>query len=79
MNKKRKSEIEDIIGNLQNEFERLSAVAEEERDAYENLPEGLQCSERGELMSENADNLEECSNNLSDAITLLIDILDDNS
>lgn len=54
MNKKRKSEIEDIIGNLQNEFERLSAVTEEERDAYDNMPEGLQYSERGELMSENA-------------------------
>lgn len=79
MNKKRKSEIEDIIGNLKNEFERLSAVAEEERDAYDNLPEGLQYSERGELMSENADNLEECSSNLDDVITLLKDILDDNS
>lgn len=79
MNKKRKSEIEDIIGNLKNEFDRLSAVAEEERDAYDNLPEGLQYSERGELMSENADNLEECSSNLEDVITLLEDILDDNS
>lgn len=79
MNKKRKSEIESIIGNLQNEFERLSAVAEEERDAYENLPEGLQCSERGELISENADNLDECSSNLENVIIGLHDILDDNS
>lgn len=33
-------------------------MAEQERESFDNLPEGLQASERGEAMEENADDLE---------------------
>ena len=36
----------------------IDEIAGEEREAYDNLPEGLQVAERGERMSEIADALE---------------------
>ena len=44
---------------LENCHEELSIAAEEEREAFENMPEGIQESERGEIMEQNADELEE--------------------
>lgn len=71
MNKQRRAEIKDIIETLESAKEDLEMVAEDERYSFDNLPEGLQCSERGEVMEENADNLEEASSNIDDIIELL--------
>lgn len=71
MNKQRRAEIKDIIETLESAKEDIEMVAEDERYSFENLPEGLQCSERGEVMEENADNLEEASSNIDDIIELL--------
>lgn len=71
MNKQRRAEIKDIIETLESAKEDLEMVAEDERYSFDNLPEGLQCSERGEAMEENADNLEEASSNIDDIIELL--------
>ena len=57
--KKRLSEIADELESLCYD---LDAVASEEREAYDNLPESLQESDRGCAMEEAADELDDiCS------------------
>ena len=57
MNAQRRKEIAKAISLMEQAREILDATAEEERDAYDNLPEGIQYSERGNLMEEYADTL----------------------
>lgn len=66
MNQQRRKAIEKLRATLAkfdaNEIEELrdavQALAEEEREAYDNMPESLQQSERGEAASGAADALE---------------------
>lgn len=58
MNAARRKELNKAIDLIEQAKEIISAVAEEEREAYDNLPEGLQESEMGEKMNEIADDLE---------------------
>lgn len=62
MNKARRSRLGDIAEQLENLYEDIEAVASDEREAYDNLPESLQESERGCMMEEAADELDDiCS------------------
>ena len=58
MNAKRRKRLEQIISQLENLQQEVQEMAEQERESFDNLPEGLQASERGEAMEENADDLE---------------------
>ena len=57
MNKARRKKLEEIIDQLEYLREDLDSVACEERDAYDNLPESLQESDRGCAMEEAAGEL----------------------
>lgn len=59
MNKVRRKQLADAMELIEQVQAIITEVAEEEREAFENLPEGLQASERGEKMEETADFLEE--------------------
>ena len=62
MNKARRKKLGAIIDQLKYLREDLDAVASEERDAYDNLPESLKESDRGTAMEEAADELDDiCS------------------
>ncbi len=66
MNAKRRNVIEFVINELIEKFEeikaeaidQLSEIRDEEQEAYDNLPESLQESERGENMQTCIDALE---------------------
>lgn len=66
MNTKRRNAIESVINELIEKFEeikaeaidQLSEIRDEEQEAYDNLPESLQESERGENMQNCIDALE---------------------
>ena len=58
MNKERRKRLDDVIDKLEELQAEVASIAEEEREAYDNLPEGIQNSERGEQISENADDLD---------------------
>lgn len=58
MNKQRRQELNDIISELDDLKDRLNSVMEEEQEAYDNMPESLQDSERGEEMQFNVDMLD---------------------
>ena len=72
MNEKRRNAIESIINELIERFEeikaeaidQLSEIRDEEQEAYDNLPESLQESERGENMQNCIDALEEFMSDL---------------
>ena len=66
MNKQRRKTLKEIRDRLQACYEDLDMVFEEEQEAYDNLPDSLQESERGEEMSGNVDFLEELRDSISD-------------
>lgn len=61
MNKERRQKIGKIIEKLEDITAELDALAEEERQAFDNLPESLQYCDRGEEMEATADELEDVS------------------
>ena len=58
MNKQRRKVISDIQDQLSTLAEAINNVWDEEQEAFDNLPEGLQESERGEAMQEAINALE---------------------
>lgn len=50
MNKARRKELEKAKDLLEQAQSIIEAVQEEEQEAFDNMPEGLQSSERGEQM-----------------------------
>lgn len=74
MNKQRRSEISNIITELGNIKTRLDNVLANEQFAFDNMPENLQYSMRGEESQEAIDCIEEAVNNLEEAISQLEDI-----
>ena len=65
---KLKGEIEEVQETLSNLQSAVDDLAEEERTKYENLPESLQGSERGEAMDAAATALEDAASELQDAV-----------
>lgn len=59
MNKIRRKRLDEAHSLLLQAVEIIREVQEEEQGAYDNMPEGLQESERGEQMQEYADSLGE--------------------
>lgn len=76
MNKTRRKWLEDIIGKLEEQKDELSSLQEEEQEAYDNMPESLQESERGQAACECADDLESECSSLEDVIQNLQEILE---
>ena len=53
----------------------LSSILDEEQNAFDNMPEGLQSSYRGMCSEDAIDSMEEASEKLYEAIELLNDIV----
>lgn len=68
MNKKRLKKVEEALQLLRTAKDLIDAAAEEEREAYDNLSEGLQQTDKGQQSGEAADNLESAQSSLDDAI-----------
>ena len=76
MNAQRRKDIAKAIVLIEEAIAILDNVAEEEREAFDNLPESLQYSERGEQMDECADASEDVSRELTDQIDNLNDAIE---
>ena len=57
MNKERRERLEEIHQRLLEIVGEIEEIAGEEEEAYDNLPDGIQDSERGQKMSDNVDTL----------------------
>lgn len=76
MNKQRRKWLQDIIDALENQKQEIESLTMEEQEAFDNMPESLQDSERGQTMSDNIDNLESANSDLEDVINNLQDIIE---
>ena len=77
MNNERRERIEAVITSLEEIMDELSMIQEEEQTAYDNLPEGLQESQRGMDIEECAEQLQESVDELGTMIdNLRSEVLD---
>ena len=67
MNNARRKVIHSIVSQLEELMAQLNAVRDEEQEAFDNMPEGLQDSERGCAMQEGLDTLSEMEDALENA------------
>ena len=84
MNKQRRKVLNDYIKELYGVKEKLEeikggieSVRDEEDDSYSNLPEGLMYSEKGDIMQENIDSMDNIGSNIDDVISQLDDTIDE--
>lgn len=75
MNRERRNRIAEIMHKLNEIADEICEVAQEERDAFDNLPESLQYGERGEAMEVAADELEDVSGEVSELASRLEELI----
>lgn len=76
MNANRRKRLEKVIGRLTELMDEIDAVREDEQEAFDNMPEGLKYSERGEQMSDNIDTLDMSCLDLGNVINQLQEIVE---
>lgn len=74
MNKQRRNEIDKIRVELESIKSRLESVLAEEEMMFDNMPENLQYSIRGEESQESIDYMSEAVSSLEEAIDQLTEI-----
>ena len=74
MNNERRKLIAEAIDYVEQAKNLLDAAKEEEQECFDNLPEGLQQSERGQQMEENVSTLESAVDALDEAVSGLDEI-----
>ena len=75
MNRVRRKQIQEAMELIQQAYEILSAVTEEEQEALDNLPESLQESEKGGQMEDNVIKLEDVCDDLDSAYETLAELI----
>lgn len=71
MNNVRRKAIQNIMDKLEDLMAEIEAIRDEEQEAYDNLPEGIQMSERGEAMDTAIYNLDDAAENVQTVIDAL--------
>ena len=74
MNKERRKKISIIIKEIEQVKDRLQEVLSEEESVFDNMPENLQCSMRGEESEESIDYMNEAIDALDNALEQLEEI-----
>lgn len=76
MNNPTRKKLKLIIQQIESISEDLSIIREEEEERFDNLPEGLQESQKGQDMESNAEDLDDAGSHLFDAISSIQDAID---
>ena len=76
MNNPRRKELRKALELLEEALSIIEVAWEEEQDSFDNLPEGIQESERGEIIEENASRLEEIADSIGGQIDELVEIIE---
>lgn len=71
MNQQRRKEIQDALDQLLELKERIDFLRDEEREAFDNLPEGLQAAQKGQESEAAADALDTAFDAIEEAETAL--------
>lgn len=73
MNKQRRKALDTLYRKIEELRQEVEEVMDEEQDSYDNLPENLQGSERGEAMYEAIDNLDSACRSLDEAMDYILE------
>lgn len=76
MNKARRKWLEDIYNRLEVLKDELENLSVEEQEAFDNLPESLQDSERGDAMEENVSDIDDAASSIEEIMDTIQDIID---
>ena len=68
MNKDRRKRLANIIEKIRDNVADLEMLKDEELNAFDNLPEGLQCSLRGEAMEDAIDAMDTAIDDINSAL-----------
>ncbi|MCQ2052409.1 MAG: hypothetical protein MJZ03_00465 [archaeon] len=71
MNKVKRVRINKIVSELDLLLSKVETLRDEEQYAFDNMPENLQDSSKGEILEEKIDQLDDATDYLSDAIESL--------
>lgn len=71
MNKLRRLEVSSCVASMNDILEMISMIQEDEQNAYDNLPYGIQESDKGYKMEDNIESLDEAYEYIKSAIELL--------
>lgn len=71
MNKERKQRFNEVTASLEEAKDILNDIQNDEQDAYDSLPVGLQMSSRGDQMQEYIDLIDECIDKIDTAIDFI--------
>lgn len=71
MNKERRKQVKDVIARIE---ALVQNILDDEEEAFDNMPEGLQASENGMISEEAQDNLSAAIDALEEAISYLEEI-----
>jgi len=74
MNKSRRKQIEELCSEMTNQLEGLWILLDEEQEYYDNMPESLQDSERGEQSQEYIDTMESALDDIESALGTLEEV-----
>lgn len=75
MNKDRRKSIERIVDKINEIKADLTSIRGDEEEAYDNLPEGIQESERGDSMQEAIEAMDNADGALQEAADFLEEII----
>lgn len=76
MNKQRRKRLEEVVSRLEDCMSDLEYIKEEEQESYDNLPESIQWSEKGEVMQEIADDIDYTISDLDQVISSINEIIE---
>lgn len=68
MNKDRRKQLEEAKDSLDKIIASLNDIKDEEQDAYDNMPESLQSSDRGTRMTDAISSVEEAQQHIDEAV-----------
>lgn len=68
MNKQRRKELNEIINKLSELRDDLASLTSEEEECYDNMPENLQYSEKGEIIEAAVESLNDALDSIDNAI-----------
>ena len=74
MNKERRTRLAEVDDLLMEAVDDITEIIDEEQEAFDNLPEGLQCSSRGELMVEVIDEMNDITSEIEGVRTRIQEI-----
>ena len=75
MNNIRRKALKEALDYIEKARLIVEEIAVDEQDSFDNLPEGLQMSERGEQMELNASNLDEANDILGEVIDTIWEMI----